>query len=81
MAAMVVPTDGGDVRAWLRKLGEPVTLFGERAMERRERLRLLMAQLPEERRAVLQVRSPRPEASGQRQAQCRNVSKVLETPT
>jgi hypothetical protein len=26
----VVPTDGGKVRAMLRALGEPITLFGER---------------------------------------------------
>ena len=53
MAAMVVPTDDKDVRSWLRKLGEPVTLFGERAMERRERLRALMAKLPADRRDAL----------------------------
>lgn len=53
MAAMVVPTDDKDVRSWLRKLSEPMTLFGERAMERRERLRALMAKLPEDRRDAL----------------------------
>jgi pre-mRNA processing factor 4 (PRP4) like len=54
MAAMVVPTDDRDVRSWLRRVSEPVTLFGERAMERRERLRALLAKLPEERREALQ---------------------------
>lgn len=40
----VVPTDDGKVRAMLRALGEPITLFGEREMERRERLRKLLAE-------------------------------------
>ena len=42
------------MRAWLRRIGEPVTLFGERAMERRERLRALVATLPEDKREALQ---------------------------
>jgi hypothetical protein len=37
MKAVVVPTDDKRVRAMLRQLGEPVTLFGERELERRER--------------------------------------------
>ncbi|KAF6260005.1 WD40-repeat-containing domain protein [Scenedesmus sp. NREL 46B-D3] len=40
----VVPTDDGKVRSMLRALGEPVTLFGEREMERRERLRKHLAE-------------------------------------
>lgn len=32
------PTDDQDVRMELRKLGEPITLFGERELQRRERL-------------------------------------------
>ncbi|KXZ52453.1 hypothetical protein GPECTOR_9g497 [Gonium pectorale] len=40
---VVVPTDDGKVRLLLRQLGEPVTLFGEREMERRERLKRLIA--------------------------------------
>lgn len=40
----VVPTDDAKVRQMLRQLGEPVTLFGEREMERRERLRKLVAE-------------------------------------
>lgn len=56
LRAMVVPTDGGEVRVWLRKLGEPVTLFGEGPMERRERLRALMTTLSEPQRAALTER-------------------------
>jgi U4/U6 small nuclear ribonucleoprotein PRP4 len=54
--AMVVPTDDREVRVWLRRLREPVTLFGERAMERRERLRILMATLDDSQRAELTAR-------------------------
>ncbi|XP_027175306.1 U4/U6 small nuclear ribonucleoprotein PRP4-like protein [Coffea eugenioides] len=47
-AALAVPTNDMAVRARLRRLGEPITLFGEREMERRERLRNLMAKLDSE---------------------------------
>eukprot|EP00892_Ulva_mutabilis_P009024 jgi/Ulvmu1/6494/UM003_0127.1 len=50
---MVVPTDDREVRAWLRWQAEPVTLFGERAMERRERLRALVATMSEDARTEL----------------------------
>ncbi|KAM0879679.1 hypothetical protein ACQ4PT_034071 [Festuca glaucescens] len=43
--AMAVPTNDSAVRARLRRLGEPITLFGEREMERRDRLRGLMVRL------------------------------------
>lgn len=43
--ALAVPTNDKAVRQRLRLLGEPVTLFGEREMERRDRLRMLMAEL------------------------------------
>jgi U4/U6 small nuclear ribonucleoprotein PRP4 len=43
--AMAVPTNDSAVRARLRRLGEPITLFGEREMERRDRLRTLMVRL------------------------------------
>ena len=42
-AALAVPTDDGRVRARLREMGEPMTLFGEDAADRRDRLRHLMA--------------------------------------
>ncbi|KAH7430213.1 hypothetical protein KP509_09G088700 [Ceratopteris richardii] len=43
--ALAVPTNDAIVRSRLRSLDQPITLFGEREMERRERLRALMAQL------------------------------------
>eukprot|EP00877_Chromochloris_zofingiensis_P014427 jgi/Chrzof1/9238/Cz03g40300.t1 len=42
--SVVVPTDDGAVRQMLRQLEEPITLFGEREMERRERLRRIIAE-------------------------------------
>ncbi|KAF2173020.1 hypothetical protein M409DRAFT_16970 [Zasmidium cellare ATCC 36951] len=41
-AAMAVPTDDQRVRTELRARGEPITLFGERKEDRRDRLRELM---------------------------------------
>lgn len=48
-AQLAVPTDDGRVRARLRELGEPITLFGEGPGDRRDRLReLLSSQLEAE---------------------------------
>lgn len=41
-AAIAVPTDDGRVRARLREMGEPITLFGEGPSDRRDRLRELL---------------------------------------
>jgi U4/U6 small nuclear ribonucleoprotein PRP4 len=41
-ATIAVPTDDGRVRARLRELGEPITLFGEGPGDRRDRLRELL---------------------------------------
>lgn len=41
-AQIAVPTDDGRVRARLRELGEPITLFGEGPSDRRDRLRELL---------------------------------------
>jgi U4/U6 small nuclear ribonucleoprotein PRP4 len=45
---IAVPTDDGRVRARLRELGEPITLFGERAADRRERLIYLLSRRREQ---------------------------------
>jgi U4/U6 small nuclear ribonucleoprotein PRP4 len=39
---IAVPTDDGKVRARLREMGEPITLFGEGPADRRDRLRELL---------------------------------------
>ncbi|KAI1073500.1 WD40 repeat-like protein [Whalleya microplaca] len=41
-ATIAVPTDDGRVRARLREMGEPITLFGEGPADRRDRLRELL---------------------------------------
>lgn len=46
-AAIIVPTDDGRVRARLRELGEPITLFGEGPADRRDRLRELLYHIQE----------------------------------
>ncbi|KAI9798439.1 MAG: hypothetical protein M1833_004833 [Piccolia ochrophora] len=46
-AAIAVPTDDGRVRARLRELGEPMTLFGEGPGDRRDRLRELLTNAAE----------------------------------
>ncbi|KAJ4751346.1 hypothetical protein LUZ62_085751 [Rhynchospora pubera] len=43
--AIAVPTNDSAVRSRLRRLSEPITLFGEREMERRDRLRSIMLRL------------------------------------
>ncbi|MCL7037519.1 hypothetical protein MKW94_029279 [Papaver nudicaule] len=52
--ALVVPTNDCAVRARLHRLGEPITLFGEREMERRDRLRMLMVNLDADELLLLQ---------------------------
>eukprot|EP00959_Pyramimonas_sp_CCMP1952_P320582 6708545-Pyramimonas_sp.AAC.2 len=46
--ALSIPTDDGEVRKKLRELGEPITLFGEKQMERRDRLRMLLSKMDAE---------------------------------
>lgn len=41
-AQILVPTADRDIKAQLRSLGEPITLFGEGSSERRDRLRSLL---------------------------------------
>jgi U4/U6 small nuclear ribonucleoprotein PRP4 len=47
-AQLVVPTADRDVKARLRSMGEPITLFGEGPSDRRDRLRSLLATQAEE---------------------------------
>jgi U4/U6 small nuclear ribonucleoprotein PRP4 len=42
---IAVPTKDLDVRMRLREMGEPITLFGERPEDRRDRLRYVLSQL------------------------------------
>lgn len=43
--SMAVPTDDNRVKARLRELGEPITLFGERQADRRDRLIYVLSQI------------------------------------
>ena len=45
---MAVSTDDKEVKATLRALGEPITLFGEDPADRRQRLRQILSELDEE---------------------------------
>ncbi|KAI0924703.1 hypothetical protein AcV7_007320 [Taiwanofungus camphoratus] len=42
---LAVPTDDNRVKARLREIGEPITLFGERAVDRRDRLIYVLSQI------------------------------------
>ncbi|EGN96776.1 hypothetical protein SERLA73DRAFT_93367 [Serpula lacrymans var. lacrymans S7.3] len=42
---MAVPTDDNRVKARLREIGEPITLFGERQADRRDRLIYVLSQI------------------------------------
>ena len=53
--ALAVTTDDKEVRRQLRELGEPMTLFGEKEMERRDRLRKHLAELDAKDGGVLPV--------------------------
>ncbi|PWA98026.1 hypothetical protein CTI12_AA023480 [Artemisia annua] len=59
-AALAVPTNDKAVRSRLRRLGEPVTLFGEREMERRGRLRMIMARLDSQGQLETEIGDDRP---------------------
>ncbi|TDL23600.1 U4/U6 snRNP-specific spliceosomal protein [Rickenella mellea] len=43
--SMAVPTDDSKVKSRLREIGEPITLFGERAADRRDRLIYVLSQI------------------------------------
>ena len=54
--ALAVTTDDKEVRRQLRELGEPMTLFGEKEMERRDRLRKHLAELDAKDRLIVFAR-------------------------
>ncbi|THH32454.1 hypothetical protein EUX98_g1730 [Antrodiella citrinella] len=43
--SLAVPTDDNKVKSRLREIGEPITLFGERAADRRDRLIYVVSQI------------------------------------
>lgn len=45
---LIVPTKDLDVRHKLREMGQPITLFGERQADRRDRLRDLISRLKQQ---------------------------------
>jgi U4/U6 small nuclear ribonucleoprotein PRP4 len=55
MKNIVVPVLDSEVRTLLRQMGEPITLFGEKEMERRERLRKLLATMSDDQAQLLAV--------------------------
>ncbi|KAL4977783.1 WD40-repeat-containing domain protein [Aspergillus desertorum] len=64
-AAMAVPTDDARVRARLRELGEPITLFGEGPADRRDRLRELLTDIAEKQEAAAAEDIEMAEAAGE----------------
>ncbi|CAG7918206.1 unnamed protein product [Penicillium olsonii] len=66
-AAMVVPTDDAKVRARLRELGEPITLFGEGPSERRDRLRELLTDMADQQGGDIEMEEPEAEDEDERQ--------------
>ncbi|CAD6911934.1 unnamed protein product [Tilletia controversa] len=44
---VAVPTNDSHVRQRLREMGQPITLFGEREADRRHRLKVLIAEMPQ----------------------------------
>ena len=69
-AQIAVPTDDGRVRARLRELGEPITLFGEGPGDRRDRLRELLTTQAEEAGGEGLIDTPmRDGADGEAQAE------------
>ncbi|GAA5984327.1 hypothetical protein JCM11641_006182 [Rhodosporidiobolus odoratus] len=60
---IALPTNDGEVRARLRELGEPVTLFGEGPADRRDRLRELIAKARLEKGEGMDVEEEEEESS------------------
>ena len=53
MRSIAVPVLDADVRKLLRRMKEPITLFGEREMERRNRAQALLAAMTEQQLTAL----------------------------
>ncbi|RYG63883.1 hypothetical protein EON64_15075, partial [archaeon] len=53
--SIIVPTAVEDVKAKLRELGHPITLFGEGHADRRERLREVIAKMQLDEESAVQV--------------------------
>ncbi|KAN0063678.1 hypothetical protein ACQY0O_003727 [Thecaphora frezii] len=62
--SIAVPTSDPKVRKRLRELGEPITCFGEREMDRRERLRGVLAKLLQQAGDLVDARQPAQQDQG-----------------
>ncbi|GAA5981989.1 hypothetical protein JCM10908_004694 [Rhodotorula pacifica] len=60
---IALPTNDGEVRARLREIGEPITLFGEGPADRRDRLRDLIARARMEKGEAMDVEEEQEESS------------------
>lgn len=60
---IALPTNDGEVRARLREIGEPITLFGEGPADRRDRLRDLIARARLEKGEAMDVEEEQKESS------------------
>ncbi|KAJ5899849.1 hypothetical protein N7495_004593 [Penicillium taxi] len=63
--AMIVPTDDARVRMRLRELGEPIMLFGEPNIQRRDRLREVLMVLSERDVPMEDAATPQEEVAGE----------------
>ncbi|KAJ5732803.1 hypothetical protein N7493_004284 [Penicillium malachiteum] len=79
-AAMAVPTDDTKVRARLRELGEPITLFGEGPGDRRDRLRELLTDISERQGGEedIEMEEPEEEVEQQEEFYTEGTSSLLE---
>ncbi|KAH7890818.1 WD40-repeat-containing domain protein [Phlebopus sp. FC_14] len=67
---MAVPTDDNRVRARLREIGEPITLFGERQADRRDRLIYVLSQINAARGDEMQMEEEVSEESEEEVLSC-----------
>ncbi|BGP16041.1 hypothetical protein JCM10213_006823 [Rhodosporidiobolus nylandii] len=62
---IALPTNDGEVRARLRELGEPITLFGEGPADRRDRLRDIIAKARYERGEGMDIEEEQEESESE----------------